>query len=182
MNDKDLIIGFVCDARGAEPTYFLEMLHSLTLQGYSGWDLQLATNPEELARMEGIIQDYERRESRMVVHRATDFPDQATLHRQLAAQSRADFVMPISAHDYVAHDALFRIASMLVDRPYLERIVGESGTFDANGAFGKTLLADGKLVLVRKHLFDGGANPWLEEGDPSLLGYIPSALQYRRIT
>lgn len=181
MKDDGLIIGFVCDARGAEPTYFLEMLHSLTLQGYSGWDLQLATNPAELARMEGILQDYEQRESRMIVHRAVDFPVREKLLPTLAKHSRADFVMVIDKHDYLAHDALFRITSMLVDKPHLQRIVGECGTFDASGAFGKAFAAQDQLVLVKQSLFRDGHDAWAEVGDSSLLGYIPTAIRYRRV-
>jgi len=180
MKDKGLIIGFVCDARGAEPTYFLEMLHSLTLQRYSGWDLQLATNPAELARMEGILQDYEQRESRMIVHRAADFPATGKLLPTLAMHSRADFVMVIDKHDYLAHDALFRITSMLVDKPHLQRIVGECGTFDASGAFGMAPAGQGQVVLVKRNLFQNGNDAWVEQCDSSLAGYIPTAVRYQR--
>lgn len=180
MHTKRITIGFICNACGAEPTYFLEFLNSLLLQAHTDWDLQLAIRSPDLARMEGILQDYESKDTRLKVIRFKPDDEEINLSR-LAAHSQADFVMAIDKHAYLAHDALLRIVSMLQDKPHLERIVGEQGTFNTRGAFVHDFSEDNKALLAHIRLFEDGKDGWTTPLDLSRIGIIPAALVYARV-
>lgn len=177
---KRYAIGFLCDARNAEPTFFLEMLQSLMLQEYTDWALVVATDPTGLARMQAILQDYETRDHRIKVCRLTQFPDQSELLWQLCGQVVVDFVMDIGKHEYLAYDALLRIVTMLNDRPYLDRIVAREGYFDNQGGLALGEYKSDAVILTRQSRRLNAKNVDDTSIDVTKIGAIPAVLKYIR--